>query len=69
MIPLYIHDLRRMVAAAAAARSDGSSQHAHVEMAGDPLPDPTSEGRRLVKWALWDSNPRPTDYESAALTD
>jgi hypothetical protein len=23
----------------------------------------------LHKWALWDSNPGPTDYESAALTD
>jgi hypothetical protein len=21
-----------------------------------------------IEWALWDSNPGPTDYESAALT-
>jgi hypothetical protein len=23
---------------------------------------------KLTLWALWDSNPGPTDYESAALT-
>jgi len=23
----------------------------------------------VIKWSRWDSNPEPTDYESAALTD
>jgi hypothetical protein len=27
-----------------------------------------SEAQR-VEWSRWDSNPEPTDYESAALTD
>jgi hypothetical protein len=25
--------------------------------------------RRKPQWGRWDSNPEPTDYESAALTD
>ena len=25
--------------------------------------------RKIQKWGRWDSNPEPTDYESAALTD
>ena len=27
-----------------------------------------TEHKRLMKWAHRDSNPEPTDYESAALT-
>ena len=25
-------------------------------------------GEIKIRWALWDSNPQPTDYEPAALT-
>jgi hypothetical protein len=38
-------------------------------MASQFLPNDQRTGMLQVQWALQDSNLRPTDYESAALTD
>ena len=55
---------------------DATSNHASEvraplgETDGEGAPNWTTEldHEMITLWALWDSNPGPTDYESAALT-
>ena len=60
--------------------ADGASHGVHRRCSGpghaqpgeftEETPPPHSgEGMDSWEWALWDLNPRPTDYESAALTN
>jgi len=50
------------------AVGDGAKPRSLRENAGDCEPLTTVENEK-DEWGRWDSNPEPTDYESAALTD
>jgi hypothetical protein len=42
--------------------------HDEGDLSGALAPTPTCDAVNRPWWGGWGSNPRPTDYESAALT-